>query len=362
MNLLLICALLVPQSNLRNKRWPIETRSYHYTIKSSATKEQVCNFARHMDLVFRTYMALFKPRDPGALTRKTFTVYLFADRREFLQAGSPPGTTAYYSPSQKCLVGYCTKGYMAYMAHEGMHQFVDMTTKRFEAIPMWFHEGMADCIGNHVVRDKRLYMCVADGFLAQGRLWTIRAALKAGKAYSLDELTHLSRSEFMGDAGLCYAQSWSFCHFLMSYPKADEPQKQIPNGKYRKRLAIYYELMQGGLMKHDEAFARAFAGLDLNELEKEWKKYVLETLPLKGPVVKKEGPGEKPPAEDRKQTLRKVFSSMDRDGNGKLTWKEFRQKFPKNVHKKAKKDFHKADKDGSGALSFEEFVKGGKSG
>jgi membrane-associated protease RseP (regulator of RpoE activity) len=80
---------------------------------------------------------------------------------------------------------------------------------------------------------------------------------------------------FMANAQLCYAQSWSFCHFLMTYPKEEDRSVQIPDGKYRKNLAGYYEQMRKGGISHREAWEAAFKGIPLAQLEAEWKKYVM---------------------------------------------------------------------------------------
>ncbi|MDP6958728.1 MAG: PDZ domain-containing protein, partial [Planctomycetota bacterium] len=126
------------------------------------------------------------------------------------------------------------------------------------------------------VRKVKLYMCIKSGDIARMRLPLIQKAIKERKAYSLKNLLRLDRRKFMNNAGLCYAQSWSFCHFLMTYPKQEDRGKQIPNGKYRKKLATYYELMRDGGISHDEAWKIAFKGLTLYELEARWKKYVQE--------------------------------------------------------------------------------------
>jgi hypothetical protein len=86
----------------------------------------------------------------------------------------------------------------------------------------------------------------------------------------------MNRRKFMGNAGLCYAQSWSFCHFLITYPKQEDRGKQIPNGRFRKNLAGYYELMRDGGVSHDEAWSKAFKGIALSDLETAWKRYVMK--------------------------------------------------------------------------------------
>jgi hypothetical protein len=157
-----------------------------------------------------------------------------------------------------------------------MHQFTDATSKNFKDFPMWFTEGIADCIGNCEERNKKLYMCVKSGMISRMRLQLVQAAVRAGATYPLREILALPRNLFMRNADLCYAQSWSFCHFLITYPKEEDRSVQIPNGRFRKNLSTYYELLRAGGTTHAKAWEEAFAGIPLRDLEEAWKKYVLE--------------------------------------------------------------------------------------
>jgi predicted metalloprotease with PDZ domain len=83
----------------------------------------------------------------------------------------------------------------------------------------------------------------------------------------------------MVNATVCYAESWAFCHFLMTYPNREEPTRQIPNGKYRPMISAFYESMLNKQATADAAWAAALkAGrvASIEALEKEWKAYVLD--------------------------------------------------------------------------------------
>jgi C-terminal processing protease CtpA/Prc len=85
----------------------------------------------------------------------------------------------------------------------------------------------------------------------------------------------------MKDAGLCYAQSWSFCHFLITYPDMEDRNSQVPNGKFRKNVAIYYERIRLGGSSHAQAWDEAFKGIPIEGLEELWKKYVARFEPAR---------------------------------------------------------------------------------
>ena len=269
-----LAVLLVALSQAR-PALPETLQSKHYDMKTSGTKEQGQELLDFLELVHQTYTALLKPENPAEVEKRKFTVLMYRDSEEYVKAGAPPGSGAYYNGKE--LVGWYDPTFMRpFFAHEGMHQFTDATSKNFKDFHMWFTEGIADCIGNCEVREKKLYMCVKSGMIARMRLQLIQAAVKQGATYPLRDLMMLPKNEFMRNADLCYAQSWSFCHFLITYPKEEDRSVQIPNGKFRKNLAMYYEAVRAGGTSHGKAWEEAFAGIPLRDLEEAWKKYVLE--------------------------------------------------------------------------------------
>ena len=279
---LALLLLLIPTQERKGPDLPSTYTSKHYELKTSATKDQADDLIEYMELVFDTYMKLLKPDDPVAAEKARSTIVLYKDRAEFLASGAPPTAGAYYSLQTKNLVGfYDDLTVKPFFAHEGMHQFTDLTSKNYSDFPLWFSEGIADCIGNNEVRNKKLYLCLKGGTIARLRLPTIQEALKAGKAYKLHDLLALDREKFMANAGLCYAQSWSFCHFLITYPDMEDRNQQIPSGKFRRNVAIYYERIRAGGSSHYQAWDEAFKGIPIEGLEELWKKYVEKFEPAR---------------------------------------------------------------------------------
>ena len=279
---LVLVLLLAGAQEKKKPELPSTYSSKHYVIKTSATKEQAEDLLEYMELVFDTYLKLLKPDDPVATEKARNTILLYKDRQEFMDSGAPRNAGAYYSLQTKNLVGYYDSVSMKpFFAHEGMHQFTDLTSRNFRDFPIWFSEGIADCIGNNEVRNKKLYLCLKGGTIARMRLGIIQEALKNGKAYKLHDLLTLSRDKFMRDASLCYAQSWSFCHFLITYPEMEDRDSQVPNGRFRKNLSIYYERIRLGGSSHERAWDEAFRGIPIEGLEDLWKKYVAKFEPAR---------------------------------------------------------------------------------
>jgi hypothetical protein len=264
--------LLLPQGK---PALPESLASRHYDLRTSCTKAQAQELLDFMELVHKTYLDLLKPENPAEVEKRRFTLLLYRDGEEYMKAGAPPGSGAFYNGKE--LVGWYDPVFMRpFFAHEGMHQFTDATSANFRDFPMWFTEGIADCIGNCEVKNGKLHMCVKSGIISRMRLQLIQGAIKANAALPLRTLLSLPRGDFMRNAELCYAQSWSFCHFLITYPKEEDRSVQIPNGRFRRNLAVYYELMRAGGTSHERAWAEAFKEIPLAELEAAWKKYVLE--------------------------------------------------------------------------------------
>lgn len=258
------------------KKWPVVLKGDHYQLWSSASEKDAQDILRFMELVFTTYTQLLDlPRPPV----QKMVIVVYKDRAEYLAGGAPGISAAYYNGSR--LVGYTgDKAMFCYFAHEGFHQFTDWGLKAIHKAPPWFTEGMADCIGNHEIRDGKFYVCPKNGYIAQGRIHVIQAAISKNQQIPLAKLFELDQPAFMAQASLLYPEAWSFCHFLMAYPNYDDPKAQIPHGKYWKVLQRYIVAISKSGVKPAKAWEAAMvdeAGkpLDLATLEKEWQDYVL---------------------------------------------------------------------------------------
>ena len=250
--------------------------SKHYAVRTTGSKEQAQQLAEYMEKVYETYSDLLNYDEP---IKKKFTIVLYKEHAEYSATTGGSQALAHYSPQKKELVGsWDEDGMWAIFAHEGMHQFTDMVTPVFGrgATPMWYTEGMADCIGNSVVKKEKLYMCSMDGYIGQMRTWVIQTAIREKRTPALKELTTWDTRRFYGDgARLNYATAWSFCHFLMTYPKVEEPDKRIPKGKYKKHLGNYHILLTQGKSGTD-AWKEAFGEMDWEKLQEVWAEYVMK--------------------------------------------------------------------------------------
>lgn len=275
----LLLLLAAPASAQRREpRWE-RYETAHYRILHSCSAIEASYLGDWMEFVYKAYTWIIKPRQRAD---RKFVVKLYRDRKEFLAYGNPEGAGAYYVPSRHLLCGYYDRdAVFPFFAHEGTHQFVHMAVpKMMTLIPTWFNEGIADCMGSSKVVRKKLCIARFHVLIARSRCLTIQKALREGRAKPLRDLFALSHRAFMEDATLHYAQSWSFVHFLFCYPEVEHEDKVIPSGRYRPAVTEYFENLRREV-EHEKAWEKALAaiGKTMEELETEWKAYVLETLP-----------------------------------------------------------------------------------
>ena len=225
--------LPAPQDGLeKRKNWPVTFQSARYEVRATASREAAQKLANHMDLVFDTYAKLFDLRQVPS--RKAVLV-LFKNEEEYVaNPGSPKGSGAYYDPNIKYLVGFVEEKRMFNVfAHEGTHQFTDLALKGFDKAPPWFVEGIAECIGNSVVQKGRLFMCARNGVIAQENLPIVQQMIRDKTYVPLKELVRMGQNAWDSRSAEMYPEAWSFCTFLLAYPKYEETKSQIPNGTGR---------------------------------------------------------------------------------------------------------------------------------
>lgn len=256
--------------------WAFEGQSAHYTIQSTGDRKQAQEVLKYMDLCFETYRKFLNPA-PERLPQEKFVLVLYRDRDEYKARG---GQGRYGHYDGKRLVSYGHPEQMLpTFAHEGMHQFTDLSIPNFERLPAWYTEGIAECIANNEVRGGRLFMCLRKGPVPKLRVPAVQATIRDGTFVRLKDLLRTGREKFQERHELFYAESWLFCHFLLTYPRTEDPAKQIPDGKYKDVIVRFHNAMLDPKMKVDAAIKQAFVHdkkpIDLDELEKEFRDYAL---------------------------------------------------------------------------------------
>lgn len=273
--------------------------SKHYQIQSQVGKDKAKRLADHMEKMFKLYAKTFPPGKGGFIKKP---VKLFQDRESFQRySRSGRGTVAYYmSAPHRELVGYDTgkwqddpkapapktggdakkktrwerleellnkpMDFLGVMSHEGWHQYFHWYVVSMIQLPSWINEGMGDyfycAVPPKDAKGKRAKVQL--GELNQERLPTIWAAVKGGQHVPWKEIIHYSQRDYYARPGLCYAQGWAMCHFLMEHK----------NKKYRKIIPTFIKLVKDD-SNIEDCTERAFKGIDIDKVEEEWKTWVL---------------------------------------------------------------------------------------
>lgn len=274
------------------KGW-VRFHSKAYQIQSQAGLEKAKRLAKHMEGMLRVYKKLFPP---GKSTTKRYAVKLFKGRKQFIAYSGKPGAGGYYTPVLKEMVLYDTGKWsdeqeaattgtpdpqkpltwedlrrrmnmdiLGVAAHEGWHQYFHWYVTSWVYLPSWINEGMGDYFYTATPKKMRGKRIPAElGRLNEARLPTIVSAVRAGRHVPIKKIIRYSKSDYYANAGLCYAEGWSLCHYLLHSGK-EEYEAIVP--RFIKRFKD-----RGNWRKNTDL---VFKKIDLDELERDWKAWVL---------------------------------------------------------------------------------------
>ncbi|HCS54983.1 hypothetical protein [Rubinisphaera sp.] len=131
--------------------------------------------------------------------------------------------------------------------HEVVHCLLDV---QGYAIPVWFHEGMAERIAVHQIDEKGNVLFaqvpgdsqVDGGF---GRMQLIREEIDAGRFKTLNAVQEIEPREFYsGDTS--YAWAWALCYFLAEHPQTKEQFTLLTEAK----SAQQFKQMTNEMLSH----------------------------------------------------------------------------------------------------------------
>ncbi len=252
-------------------------RSKHYEIASNLTRDELRDFATHMDAVFTAFDSMFSSfRTKNA---KRVRLFLWADREDYIAHGltlgvnlSASGGVFFRRGGEAGLSTWVRdrpiNSVHEVLQHEGLHQFAHL---RFgDTLPLWVNEGLAVYFQEApLVRGKLM-----NGVVPRHRVEEIRAGVESGLAFGFDEIIGITSQQWWNvmnqqphRASIMYTQSWSLIHFLI----------HADGGKYRRLFENYLRRISQG-WEHDAAFRDAFGTDDKTAFERRWRKYVLESL------------------------------------------------------------------------------------
>jgi len=247
----------------------------HYRVYATKKDEKIAKvLAMYMDLIFRFYDEKFKMDEK---VHGKFMVLLYPDETSFRSTTKSFTTFAYFSASQRSLVGYTKSfsdpgeerdyaiGLIHTFFHEGFHQFLSYYVPN---PPTWLNEGMAEIFEAVIFREKRLY---ENKNMSSYNLRWLKQYMNEEKTTPLKSLIYMTQEELYtpDKQNMHYAQCWGLIHFLA--------YGSDKNKKYYQQLIL--ELKNGA--DRVEAIDRVFAKVDWDLFEKYYHQYILQLKPTK---------------------------------------------------------------------------------
>ena len=292
------------------KGWKaVDTDNYlivHHTKNNGLIKR----IARDIEAMRVFYSELFPPS--GKIDRVS-VLRLCQTKDEYHQYGGPPNTGGYWHPGNEELVLFdysytqkkltakqkkamggrklSSKDSMLVLRHEAFHQYIFYAIGEFSPHD-WFNEGYGDYFSGAVVHQNTGRVRHIDP--SPWRIHRAKDMCEYGKGFlSLDKILKAERSVFYNRSriGDYYAGAWSFVYFLK------ESKEAAAHPKWSKMLQTYFHAVKecygeeikefgerpdlgnkqvAGFNARKKALKKTLDGIDLEELEKVWRQWVVD--------------------------------------------------------------------------------------
>ena len=311
----------------------IDTDNYIFVYHEDCNENFVKRISKEVEAMRSFYEKLFPPTEKVTAVS---TVRICADGDMYRAYGGPSGSGGYWNSRDEELVfydyanekdtggGQGRRDMRIVTYHEAFHQYIYYSTGEL-APHSWFNEGTGDYFSGADIQGNKVKKVDPNAW----RLQTIRDAIREERYVSLSELVNYSQAEYYRNAGLCYAEGWSLIYFLResSVVKKDDRWSQILDiyfetlkreyaaemGELKKGRARFQPEADGeedgedddedddgedddggeapevvggvvlyggsffaGETAREKAVEAAFKGVDMNELEEEWKEFILK--------------------------------------------------------------------------------------
>ncbi len=255
-----------------------QIKNSFYIIEYNTEDEFAQKVSKNMETIQKLYRKLFPTGQSDS-----FVIKIFSKEAGFHKySGTPDGVVAYFSPGQAELCGYKTaditeikvdgdqvikigkdmaeEEVFRVMYHEGWHQFLQLYVGKNRRIgaPMWFNEGMAEYFfGGKFDKDGKFEVG-----LHSWRAPVISKLVNAGKHVPLAQFLRYDRTAYYSNPGVCYAQGWSLCYFMLKSEKKEYQNILL------QMLPMLKKVGDG-----QRAMDKLFEKIDVAKLEQEWLEF-----------------------------------------------------------------------------------------
>jgi tetratricopeptide (TPR) repeat protein len=237
-----------------------EYESRYFRVRSDMDRNTCIEASKILEESYLAYT--LRLRKVPDLERTKFFVYLFSGQSTYQDYAKDLGTNprhsaGMYSLLLKQLLIWNLPNrdeMMRTVRHEGFHMYLDRLT---DQAPPWFNEGLAEYYET---------ASVVGGKWTQGQVHTNDLAVLRHPQASIVPLERFIRGDaesfYTGNVGIHYAQAWGLVHFLQHSTKE--------NQAIFSRL---FDALAAGASRR-AAIDRAFAGVDLAALQREFEAYI----------------------------------------------------------------------------------------
>jgi hypothetical protein len=309
------------------KGWKALDTENYLIVHHSKNEALVKRIARDIEAMRGLYMELFPPTGP---MDRLAIVRICRTKEEYHQYGGPPNSGGFWHPGNEELVffdySYTMKTLdddekrklekanrtmtnddsLLVLYHEAFHQYIHYAVGEF-APHDWFNEGYGDYFSGAEIGDGTGKVLRVDP--SPWRIHLAKDMCEFGKDFvPLEQILKAERAQFYNPARIrfFYAGAWSFVYFLKQAKEA-----QV-HPKWSRILATYFESMKADYpaelgkfgsaptMEHKAiagaavrklALRKALDGVDVPELEKVWRQWVVD---MKDPWPNKRAKPPKP--------------------------------------------------------------------
>ena len=279
--------------------WEAEDTENYIVIFNTPDQPLVRRIVKDMESIREEYVKLF----PAAGEIKAVsTVRVCADRDEYMQYGGPGGSAGYWNWVTEELVLYDgtkrEKGKKTdkldtfiVLYHEAFHQYIHYSAGQL-APHSWFNEGYGDYFSGALIKGGKVKKIEPNRW----RVNTIRKAVEENRHTPWKDIIGFEQPQYYNRAmvGVNYAQGWSMIYFLNTSKTVQRNEQWsaiLPKyfdtlkSSWKKELAAleaegkeeeWEDRAAGQLRARQAALAAAFEGVDVAELEAEWRAFVLD--------------------------------------------------------------------------------------
>jgi len=292
------------------KGWKAVDTENYLIVHHSKNTGLINKIAREIEAMRALYTELFPPT--GAMD-KLSVVRVCRTQDEYRQYGGPAGTGGYWHPGNEELVFYdysytmktldrderkamggrilTDDDSLLVLYHEAFHQYIHYAVG--EVAPHdWFNEGYGDYFSGAVIASNTGRVLRVDP--SSWRIHLAKDMCEYGEGFvPLAEILKAERAVFYNPARIrfFYAGAWSFVYFLKN------SKEVAANAQWSKILQTYFDGVKQGYQaelsklgeapnlqqKQVAAFAarkqaldKTLEGLDLTELERVWRKWIVD--------------------------------------------------------------------------------------